>query len=51
MALPEHHKKKGHRPAARHADEPGIMMDSKMPMRKKMTGNDKLEKPKKGTRS
>ena len=44
-------KKKGHKPANRHADEPGMLKDGKMPMRKKMMGNDRYEGPKKGTRS
>ena len=44
-------KKKGHKPASRHADEPGMLKDGKMPMRKKMTSNDRYEGPKKGTRS
>ncbi len=43
--------KKGHKPATRHADEATMVFDSPMPMRKKMTANDKYEGPKKGTRS
>ena len=43
--------KKGHKPANRHADEPGELKDGKMPMRKKMMGNDKLSGGKKGYKS